>query len=204
MKNFGWAIIAAMFCATGASAQGRSGMSTSSPLTNVRPYVELQGFGECLARTQRKQALALIATAPDSADEDKLLKKYVYGEHSTCMFGGTEMAMPNLFARGVIAEGLLKNEGVPEAYRLTSPLPAEVRDLHGVARCYTSGHRGEVAQLLKTQPGSREEVQAVAALWEGFRTCMPNFKVRLNAPWIRFLLAQALLRLPPEAAAEVR
>jgi hypothetical protein len=76
-----------------------------------------------------------------------------------------------------------------------------VRDLHGVARCYTSGHRNEVEALMKIHPGSQEEVKAVAALWEDFRKCMPKFQVRLNAPWIRFLLAEALLRIEPNTVA---
>jgi hypothetical protein len=112
--------------------------------------------------------------------------------------------MPTVFARGAIAEGLLRSEGVPDNYRLPAPTPAEARDLHGVARCYTSGHRTEVETLLQTQPGSPEEVKAVAALWNDFRTCMPGFKVRLNAPWIRFLLAEALLRLEPNVTTSGR
>jgi hypothetical protein len=194
-------------CGGAAAAQiapGNSGTSTSSPLTNVRPFQELQAFGTCMARTQRKAALALIATAPDSREEEKMLRKLVWGEQTTCMSGGTQMQMPNLFARGVIAEGLLRSEGVPEELRLASPSPAQVRDLHGAARCYTSGHRSDVERLLQTRAGSAEEVKAVAALWDEFRTCMPNFKVRLNAPWIRYLLAEALLRAGPNTTASGR
>jgi hypothetical protein len=139
----------------------------------------------------------LIATAPGSAEEKQILRRLVYGEHATCMFGGTQMSMPDLFARGAVAEGLLRSEGVPDSYRLPTPSPAEVRDLHGVARCYTSNHRTEVEKLLQTHPGSREEVNAVTSLWNGFKACMPNMNVRLNAPWIRFLLAEALLRIRP-------
>jgi hypothetical protein len=200
MKTFWLASIAIVLCSGEAAAQigtGRSGISTSTPLSNVRPYKELQSFGDCLARKSRKAALAVVATAPGSREEDKILKKYVFGEHETCLFGGTEMQMPAIFARGAIAEGLLRAEGVPAEYRLPAPAPSAVRDLHGAARCYTSGHRGEVRKLLQTDPGTPQEVQAVAAIWDEFRTCMPNFKVRLNAPWIRFLLAEALLRVEP-------
>ena len=172
-------------------------MSTSAPLTNVKPFRELRSFGTCYARNRRQDALTVIATVPGSAEEDKAFRRLVYGEHTTCMFGGTSMSMPIVFARGTIAEGLLRSDGVPDTYRLPAPAPAEVRDLHGVARCFTSRHRTEVDALLRTQPGSREEVAAVAALWNDFRTCMPGFRVRLNAPWIRFLLAEAMLRLGP-------
>jgi hypothetical protein len=131
----------------------------------------------------------------------------VYGEDvasSNCLAGGTKMSMPILFARGAIAEGLILTGGVPDIHRLSAPSPAEVRDLHGVARCYTAGHRTEVETLLKTHPGSREEVAGVAGLWDNFRKCMPDFNVRLNAPWIRFLLAEALLRLEPNTTTSGR
>jgi hypothetical protein len=109
--------------------------------------------------------------------------------------------MPISFARGAIAEGLLLTGGVPDTYRLAIPSPADARELHGVARCYAAGHQNEVEKLLKTHPGSREEVAAVAALWNDFRKCMPGKTVRLNAPWIRFLLAEALLRTPSSTTA---
>ena len=182
-------------------APGRSGTSTSAPLTNVQPFKELRFLGSCIARSERKIALALIATVPGSPEEERAFDRLFYGERSTCMFGGTQMTMPIIFARGAVAEGLLQSEGVPDTYRLTSPAPAEVSDLHGAARCYTAGHQTAVEALLRTQPGSPEEVKAVAALWNDFRTCMPGFKVRLNAPWIRFLLAEALLRLGPNTTA---
>jgi hypothetical protein len=202
MKIYLWAfIVGTLYVGQAAAQTGRSGISTSAPLTNVQPYQELQAFGACLARTQRRAALALIATVPNSSEEDKVLRRLVYGEHDTCLFGGTEMSMPDVFARGAIAEGLLRSEGVPDSYRLPSPSPPEVRDLHGVARCYTSSHRTDVEKLLQTKPGGPEEVKAVAALWDDFRACMPNFKVRLNAPWIRFLLAEALLRVDPNTTA---
>jgi hypothetical protein len=207
MKSFWLASIAIALCSGEAAAQlgtGRSGHSTSSPLSNVRPYKELQSFGECLARTGRKNALAIVATAPGSREEAKVLKKFVFGEHSNCSLGAFEMRMPDIFARGAIAEGLLRNGGVPAEYRLPAPAPSAVRDLHGAARCYASGHRRDVEKLLQTDPGTPQEVQAVAAIWDGFRTCMPDFKVRLNAPWIRFLLAEALLRVEPGTAAAGR
>ena len=204
MRTLWLATAVIMLCGGEAVAQiapGRSGTSTTSPSTNTRPFQQLQAFGTCLAQTQKKDALALIATAPGSAEEEKVLRKVVFGEHISCLFGGTTMSMPGVFARGAVAEGLLRSGGVPDSYRLPTPAPNEVRDLHGAARCYTSSHRGDVTNLLRSKPGGAEEVKAVAALWEEFRACMPNLKVRLNAPWIRFLLAEALLRVGPSTTA---
>jgi hypothetical protein len=207
MKKLPWAIVATALCASGAAAQigtGQSGVSTSTPVTNVRPYKELQSFGTCLAQTQRKAALSLIATIPGTPDEAKMLRKVVYGEHTTCMFGGTTMQLPDVFARGAVAEGLLRADGVPVEYQLPAPSPSEVRDLHGAARCYAATHRSDVEKLLQTSPGTPEEVKAVAAFWNEFRACMPKLNVRLNAPWIRFLLAEALLRVGPSVIASGR
>jgi hypothetical protein len=158
-------------------------------------------MGACIARHERKNALALIATVPGSPEEDKTFDRFFFGERSTCMAGGTEMTMSIIFARGAVAEGLLAMGGVPDTYRLANSSPDQVRDLHGAARCYTSGNRNVVAALLKTQPGSPDEVKAVGGLWNDFRACMPGFNVRLNAPWIRYLLAEALLRLEPGTTA---
>lgn len=207
MKRIWAAAIAILMCSGEAGAQfgtGQSGSSTSTPMSNAKPYKELQAFGTCLAQTARKAALEIVATTPGSREEEKVLKKYVYGERTTCLYGGTEMKMPSIFARGAIAEGLLRTGGVPAEYRLPAPAASEVRDLHGAARCYTSGHRSEVQKLLQTDPGTSQEVKAVAANWDGLKACMPGFKVRLNAPWIRFLLAEALLRVDPNMTATGR
>lgn len=189
---------AALFAQPTLAQSGRSGISTSAPLTNGSAFDELQKLGRCFAKTERKNALAVIATVPGSEEEDELFKRVLYGERSTCMFGGTNMTMSTIYARGAIAEGLLRSNGVPQEYVLPAPMPADARDLHGVARCYASGHRAEVQSLLQTKAGSKQETAAVAAIWEDFRTCMPGFNVRLNAPWIRYLLAEALLRLAPD------
>ena len=195
------AVVAVTLLTQPASAQmasGRSGMSTSAPLNNVSAFNELQKLGECFAKHHRKQALAIIATVPGSAEENDVFKRLFSGERETCLFGGTHMSMSTIYARGVIAEGLLRSEGVTQEYVLPAPTAAEARDLHGVARCYAMGHQAEIQTLLQTKAGSPAEVKAVAAIWEDFRACMPGFNVRLNAPWIRFLLAEALLRLAPD------
>jgi hypothetical protein len=195
-------IALAALSSAGAAAQtapSQSGISTSGPLTNVRAFGDLTALGICVARTQRRDALAVIATEPGSSEENQVMRQSIYGERTTCMFGGTRMQMSSIYARGTIAEGLLRSEGVPAEYVLPAPTAGEVRDLHGVARCYAAGHQSQVRALLQTPAGSPEEVAAVRTIWDEFRTCMPNFNVRLNAPWIRFLLAEALLRLAPNS-----
>ena len=178
---------------------GRSGMSTNEALGNVRAYRELRAFGICFARADRRDALDLIAAAPGSPEEEQVFRRRPFREQESCGFGGTTFSLSNVYFRGVIAEGLLLSGGVPESHRLPAPAPSEVRTLYDAGRCYANGHRAQVQALLQTEPGSQPEVAAVAALWNDFRVCIPGFRVRLNAPWIRFLLAEGLLRLPPDA-----
>ena len=183
-------------------ATGRSGMSTEMRQDNIRAFRDLSRFGRCYANTNRNQALTLIATTPGSTEEEQVFRRLVRGDQH-CLYGGTRVTLSVVYFRGVIAEALLRSdEALPESYRLPAPSVAEVRSLDEVARCYASGHRSQVQTLLATEAGSAEEVAAVQSLWEDFRTCLPaEARVRLNATWIRFLLAEALLRLAPEARA---
>ena len=116
-------------------APGRSGMSTSGRLENVQAFRDLRTFGVCYARTQRTDALAVIATTPDSRAKREAVRRRVSGVRSTCLFGGTNMSMSHIYMRGTIAEGLLRSGGVPETYRLPAPAPGEARTLHAAARC---------------------------------------------------------------------
>jgi hypothetical protein len=187
--------------ALGQTGSGQSGMSTSGELGNVKVLGDLEAFGRCYASTDRKGALALIATKPGSTEEQRVYRKLARLDQD-CLFGGTRMLSSVVYIRGAIAEGLLKSGGVPADLLLPAPAAAEVTSLSEAARCYTSGHRAEVRALLEMKAGTREEVAAVGALWSGFRTCLPKrANVRLNALWIRFLLAEAMLRLSPPAAA---
>lgn len=192
------------FALTGAAnaqiGSGRSGISTADRLENVNAFSELNTFGRCIAGSSRSRAFSLLATTPGSREESALFNRHVFGQNS-CLGSGTDMTLSIVYVRGVIAEALFEARApVPANLVQTAPAPAEVRDLGGVARCYTAGHRSEVQALLSTRAGSAEELAAVSALWNNFRACMPEgFRVRLNAQWIRFLLAEAMLRLAPAA-----
>jgi hypothetical protein len=183
-------------------APARSGtISTSTALGNVKVLRDLQQFGRCFAATDRKSALALIATKPLSKEEGAVYRRLATFEQN-CLFSGTRMFSSVVYIRGAIAEGLLGTGGVPPELLLPAPRSAaEVTSLSETARCYVAGHRAEVQALMKMKPGDREEVAAIGALWNGFRTCLPKrANVRLNALWIRYLLAEALLRTSGTAA----
>ena len=190
--------------AGGALAQhttGRSGMSTAAEAPNVRAFTELNVFGRCFVRSNRSGSLSLIAAAPGSPEEAALFERLIFRGEEPCLSYGTRMQSSLIYWRGAIAEALVETRAeVPAELRQQAPAVAEVRDLGGVARCYAAGHRAEVLALLETQAGGSQELAAVTALWSEFRQCLPpSFNVRLNAQWIRYLLAEALLRLPPAA-----
>ena len=184
-----------------AVGQGRSGMSTDVPIENARLYRDLSRFGRCFVEGKRNRALALIATVPGSQEEAQAFGRL--NREQGCLLPGNNISIPTVYYRGIIAEALYHaNEGVPESHILPAPTVDEVRTLSDTARCYASGHRPQVQGLLATELGSAEQGAAVASLWEGFRACLPpEARIRLNATWIRFLLAEALLRLPPDGPA---
>lgn len=185
----------AVLAAGVAQAQpGRSGMSTESRADNVNAFRELSAFGVCYARFNRAQALALLATEAGSGEESETFRRLVSGEQSCVLPGRMQGSL--IYFRGVIAEGLLNaDQPLPAGMMLPAPTVEQVRDLHGVARCYVSGHRNEARTVLATTAASREETAAIGAIWTDVRACFPpSLNVRLNAPWIRFLLAEALLR----------
>lgn len=194
-------VLMALAGAAGAGQQalGQStpsqGMSTSTPLGNVKLLRDLEFFGRCLAETERKTALAFIATKPLSKEEAQIYRKLASLEQH-CLFNGTRMYSSVVYMRGTIAEGLLETGGVPPELLLPAPRSAaEVTSLSEAARCYVAGHRTQAQALMRMKPGDREEVAAVGALWNDFRTCLPKrANVRLNALWIRYLIAEALLR----------
>lgn len=202
MRILHWTFLAALLLPGAAAAQtpaGRSGSSTNDSLSNMNAYRELRMFGICVARSQRADALAVIAAAHGSPEETDLIRRRILGERETCMGAGDRTTMSTTFARGALVEGLLLSGGVPAELLLPAPAPNEVRDLAGAGRCYAVGHRAEIRALLATQIGSPQERAAAAALWNDFRPCLARFNVRLNPVWIRYILAEGLLRLAPAA-----
>jgi hypothetical protein len=203
MRTLRWTVLAALALAGTAAAQtpsGRSGTSTGDTVGNMNAYRELRLFGICIVRTQRSSALAIIAAAQGSPEERRAMQGTVFGELDTnCMGGGDRTVMSPVLARGTIAEGLLLSGGVPQNMLLPAPAPNEVRDLGGAGRCYAVGHQAEIRALLATPIGSPQERAAAAALWPDFRPCLARYNLRLNPVWIRYILAEGLLRLAPAA-----
>ena len=197
MRVLRWTALVALCLSGTLFAQGRSGSSTNDTLSNMNAYRELRMFGICVARSQRADALAVIAARHGSPEEVDLIRRRILGERETCMGAGDTTRMTTTLARGALAEGLLLSGGVPPELRLPAPRPEEVRDLAGAGRCYASGHQTEARAVLAAQIASPQETAAIRGIWNDFRTCLSRFQVRLNAVWIRYLLAEGLLMLAP-------
>jgi hypothetical protein len=186
------------------TGSSRSGMSTTMRAENIDALRELSAFGVCFARFHRNDALAFLGTPPGSPEEAAFFDRAIGGERADCYVGGSWTNASLIYWRGVIAEGLLvSRQPAPDNLRLAAPTVDQVRDLHDVARCYVSGHRTEAQTVLAARPGSREETAAISAIWSDVRACFPpGLNARLNAPWVRFLLAEALLRTAGTASAQ--
>ena len=200
MKVLALTALAALLLSGTASAQ-RSGMSSADTVNTVNAYRELQVLGVCFARSLRPNALAVIAAAPGSREESEVLRRRFYGERDICVGGGHRMQMSTIHARGAIAEGLLKTGGPSPEIQRPAPPMSEIRNLVDAGLCFAATHRAQALALMETIPGSPQETAAVTALWQDFRTCIPGFRIRLNAIWIRYIIAEGLLRLAPASPA---
>jgi hypothetical protein len=207
MRRVGlWLAALAAGSAVPASAQlgvGRSGTSTESRFGSEVAMEALTRFGRCYAATVPKSAFALVGTVPGTADEAKVYRRLFSGESTPCLGSITELRVPPQFVRGAIAEGLYREHvPLPPALRLVATGPAEVRDLSGAARCYVSQQPTEAHALLRTNPASQAEYEAVKGLMPAFASCLPGgVQANFPATMIRYRIAEALYRTGAERPA---
>ncbi len=160
----------------------------------------LSAFGNCYARHSSVQAFELLGTDPGSRAEAETYRRLFRRDSQNCLGEGTELSAPVAFVRGAIAEGLLER-GTPLPASLVLAAPAsgvEVRRFSEAARCHAAAHGAEIRTVLATPPGSQREMAALRPLVDGFFRCLPASAQnrRFGATQLRYLLAEALLRLP--------
>ena len=164
----------------------------------------LHAFGNCYARMSTERAFELLGTEPGSREEAATYRRLFRSDSQNCLGEGTDLRVPVAFVRGAIAEGLLENAiPVPAALVRAAPAPGDqVRKYSEAARCYAAGHTGEIRTLLAAAPGGERELAALRPLAEDFFRCMPANAQdrRFNATHLRYMLAEALLRLPSTTA----
>jgi hypothetical protein len=186
--------------AHGQLGHSRSGSSSLHFVDEAESMRELVLFGRCYARRARNESLSLIATRPTSREEAETYRR-LFGRDVICLGPGT-MSAPLAYIRGVIAEGLFQaGEGVPVSHMLPAPTVDQVRNVSDAARCYAAGHPAQVRALVAIRPGTREEFDAVSALMDDIRGCLPaGARFDISATVIRYRLVEGLLRLAPATA----
>lgn len=195
----GLAALAATTASMAQLAPGMSGKSTMSYMAGQEALNELVAFGRCYAVKVPASSLRFIATEPSSVAEAEVYRS-IFRKTVPCLGGADSLRAQIGVVRGVIAEGLYKGKvPLPAELGLTSPEPAEVRNLAGAARCYVGRHRQEARSLVEgTRPGTAEEREAVAAAMPKFLECVPSgAKAGFSPSIIRFRVAEALYRTAP-------
>jgi hypothetical protein len=185
-------------------APSRSGTSSMSYLGQDETWDAIGEFGICYAGTNKKGALSLIATDPNSDAETATYRK-LFGKGNPCL--GDVVGLHGIaisMIRGAVAEGLYKKRiPVPSELMQTGPALGQIHNLGQAALCYTAAHTDKAQALIATtRPGSRKEYEAMTAIVADFRQCIPAGarNVDFDATQVRFRIAEALLRtghLPP-------
>jgi hypothetical protein len=188
--------------AQGQIAPGMSGRSSMQFMDQEEAMRTLAMFGRCYARRARADGLALIATRPTSREEAETYRR-LFRRDVICIGPGTTMSMPLAYVRGAIAEGFFHSgEGIPASHQLGAPSGEQVRNVADAARCYAAGHRAQVRALIAINPGSKAEYDAISAMMDGIRACLPDGAgFEMSATVIRYRLVEGLLRLGPDAPA---
>ena len=173
---------------------------------NSEAFRTLVAFGNCYARLNTENALALMATEPGSREEAQTYRRLFGRGNLSCLGGNTELAMPLALVRGAVVEGLYRGRvAIPDHLR-QAPLAADapVRTLSEAARCYTAGHRGEVEALVAdSRAGSRQEAELLGVMADDFFRCVPETAQgrRFDPTLIRYRLVEALVRMPAPTVA---
>jgi hypothetical protein len=186
-------------------APSRSGSSTESTLTPEEYWEAVRDFGRCFVHRTPAHAFTLLSTIPGSRQEGAVITVLMRGD-VTCLGDVSRMRFRSQHIRGAFAEGLIRN-GTPIPARLALAAPAAgtpVHTIHEAARCYTAPHGAEVRALVtETRPGSPQERTAIVRMFPDFLHCVPPEarNLQFDATDLRYVLAEALLRMGPTAPA---
>jgi hypothetical protein len=203
--RLGAAALLASFPATAFAQTGRSGFSTMRPVGEREYWTALRWFGRCYARTVPQIAFDFLATEPGSAEEGAIYTRLFASRDIDCLGDMARMSVVVRYVRGSIAEGLLLlGTRIPPRLIVYPPVAgAPIRTLTEVSRCFAATHRAEIRALVAdTRPGSVEEEAALGRLETELFRCIPPAasNIQLDSTDLRYHLAEALLRLPPETA----
>jgi hypothetical protein len=189
-------------------APSRSGSSTEFTLTPEEYWEGVRDFGRCFVHRTPAHAFTLLSTTPGSREEGAVIRVLMRGD-VTCLGDISRFTFRSSHVRGTFAEGLVRNgTPIPPLLALAAPAAGTpVHTIHEAARCYTAAHGAEVRALVtETRPGSTQERAAIVRMFPDFLNCVPPEarNLQFDATDVRYVLAEALLRMGPVAPASAQ
>lgn len=205
------------------SVSGLSGMASAQPSGSLQPRVATPGsqlredvaqsdklFRQaitCVATEELYRVKSLLATAPGSKDEKRLITS-VKSAIDYCILGPQDVRYSESLLRGGFAE-VLYHKAFPGGFAPSAPAEGatawaepwlnrggdqSLELLHSAARCLVVGHPARVRDLLETQPLSAAETQAMGEVQKLLVPCLfSGITLTSNQQSLRGLLAEAAL-----------
>lgn len=143
----------------------------------------LREWANCIVRSRRRDALALLATPPNSLAQAEVIASLTqsrFGWRSLCVRTRL-MQVDNIVLRGAIAEALHRWEvrrGRAAGPLSPSALPAESNErwaqLLRAGRCVVEADPAAVAAVMDTRPATHSSQQALRALAPDIEQCLPG------------------------------
>ena len=143
----------------------------------------LREWANCIVRTRRRDALALLATPLNSAAQAEAIDGLTsrrFGWNTVCV-RTRMMRVDNIVLRGAVAEALHRWEqrrGRAAGPLVPAPPPPAAanprRRLVLAGRCLVEADAGAVAGLMEVRPDSNQSQDAVQALAPKLDECLPD------------------------------
>jgi hypothetical protein len=156
------------------------------------------------ARTRRRAAVeALLATAPQSAEESSLARAAMPSGLTDCPIRTRKVSIRSKpFLRGALAEALYNGDGMKPRPGLVLPLEETFRPTSGdlpldvarwVARCAVRRQPRLAHEIVRWNPGSIGEARALRSLEQAFLGCLPpGERLRASRLHMRAFVAEEL------------
>ncbi|WHU03791.1 hypothetical protein [Sphingomonas sp. NIBR02145] len=192
------AFILAAGCALGAvapaHAQSDGGAEARKNRDAERNAIELMG---CLARSEKRQAAAVIGLEPGSEAEGKAFMG-LFDSARMCVPRGKKVNTQGVNLRGMLAEALyvrtFRDAGPASGAAQPDWLKQPTHAAYAVVQCAAEKDPVAADRLLRTQWHSPEEVAAADALLPTLQTCANGRQVNFDRVTLHGLIAEALFR----------
>ena len=189
-------LLTAPLAASPAKAAGAP-VSKAAPTDDATAaWQGIAAVGRCEVRHAPRNAAAFLASQPGSPDEE-VAYHALFGRDVACLGELTRLSAPRLAMRGTVAEAFLKAQPLQAVMAEANAEVAAKAPPTSFSECYVASHPRAVRALLtSTTIASAEEHAAIAKMSSDFGPCLSsNQKMRVNAPLLRLMFAEALYDL---------